>query len=175
MIDLIILIFFIIGIFSGWQRGFINSLIRIVGFFLSFYLAYHYYQQTASVIKKIIPINFNDPTHGNAEHFVYQIIAFAILFIGTRIVISVLGSMINGIFQLPVLKQINAFAGGVLGFVEIYLVLLLALFIALIVPVDQVSHYVHQSKIAYFMVQNTPFVSTKLLELWNGVITNNIL
>jgi uncharacterized membrane protein required for colicin V production len=175
MIDFIILIFFIIGIFSGWNRGFVNSLIRIVGFFLSFYLAYHYYKQTASVLKNIIPLHINDPTNGNAEQFVYQIIAFAILFIGTRIVISVLGSLINSIFKLPVLRQINSFAGGVLGFVEVYLVLLLALFIALIVPVDQLSHYVHQSKIAYFMVQNTPIVSTKLIQLWNGVITNNIL
>ncbi|WP_088068499.1 CvpA family protein [Gottfriedia luciferensis] len=175
MIDLIIIIIFILGILTGWKRGFISSLIRIIGFLLSLYLAYHYYEQVATSLKKIFPIHISGSQIVNVEQFIYEIIAFALLFIGTRIVISFLGSLLNGVFQLPVLKQLNSFLGGILGFIEVYLFSLLALFIALIIPVDSLHILLHKSNIAYVMVQHTPFVSSQLKELWSGLSSSEIL
>ncbi|PFH81763.1 CvpA family protein [Bacillus sp. AFS088145] len=167
MIDLIILIIFILGILTGWKRGFISSLVRLIGFLLSLYLAYHYYEQTATSLKKIFPIHISGGQVVNAEQFVYEIIAFALLFIGTRLVISFIGSLLNGVFQLPVLKQMNSFLGGIFGFIEVYLFAVLALFIALILPIDMLHDLLLKSNIAHFMVQHTPFISNQLVELWN--------
>ncbi|WP_088042955.1 CvpA family protein [Bacillus sp. EAC] len=174
MIDLIVIAIFILGIFTGWRRGFISSLIRILGFLISLYLAYHYYEQTATSLKKLFPINISNSQIDNFEQFIYEIIAFAILFIGTRLVISFLGSLLNGVFQLPILKQVNSLLGGILGFVEVYLFLVLALFIALIVPIETLHILLHKSNIVFFMVKNTPIVSAKLLELWNGISSTTI-
>ncbi|MFB7139799.1 CvpA family protein [Gottfriedia sp. NPDC056225] len=175
MIDLIILIIFVLGILTGWRRGFVSSLVRLLGFLLSLYLAYHYYEQTATSLKKLFPMHINGSQVVNVQGFAYEIIAFALLFIGTRLVITFIGSLVNGIFQLPVLKQMNAFLGGILGFIEVYLFSILALFIALIVPIDTVHDLLHKSNIAYFMVQHTPFISNQLMELWNGISSSEIL
>ncbi len=169
MIDIILIVLFILGVFTGWRRGFISSLIRILGFLLSLYIAYHYYEQTAITLKKLFPINITNSQIVNIEQFIYEIVAFALLFIGTRLVISFLGSLLNGVFQLPLLKQVNSLLGGILGLIEVYLFSVLALFIALIVPIEAIHTLLHNSKIAYFIVQNTPFVSTQLMELWNGM------
>lgn len=169
MIDIIIVVLFILGIFTGWRRGFISSLIRLLGFLLSLYIAYHYYEQTAITLKKLFPIDITSSQIVNVEQFIYEIVAFALLFIGTRLVISFLGSLLNGVFQLPLLKQVNALLGAILGLVEVYLFSVLALFIALIVPIETLHTLLHSSKLAYFIVQNTPFVSEQLMELWNGM------
>jgi uncharacterized membrane protein required for colicin V production len=168
MIDIIFLILFVIGIMAGLKRGFISSLIRLVGFILSLFLAYHYYEQTAITLKKLFPVHISNNSIAGFDQFFYEIIAFALLFIGTRLVISFLGSLLNGVFQLPLLKQINSLLGGVFGFIEVYLIAALALFIALILPIDTVHNLLHNSRIAYFMVQHTPYVSKQFMDLWNG-------
>jgi uncharacterized membrane protein required for colicin V production len=175
MIDLIFLGLFILGIFAGWRRGFISSLIRLLGFLLSMYIAYHYYEQTASTLRRLFPIEISNNQIVNFEQFIYEIVAFAVLFIGTRLVITFLGSLLNGVFQLPLLKQVNSLLGGFLGFVEVYLISVLALFIALIIPIESLHILLHKSNIAFFMVQHTPFVSNQLMELWNGMTNVEIL
>lgn len=47
-----------------------------------------------------------------------NIISMLILFFGMKIVFMVLGFVLNGIMQLPILKEINKMAGTALGFVE---------------------------------------------------------
>lgn len=175
MIDIIFLVLFALGILTGWRRGFIRSLIRLLGFLLSLYLAYHYYEQTASTLRRLFPIEISNNQIINFEQFIYEIVAFAVLFIGTRLVITLLGSLLNGVFQLPLLKQVNSLLGGILGFVEVYLISVLALFIALIIPIEALHTLLHKSNIAFFMVQHTPFVSKQLMELWNGISNVEIL
>ena len=52
----------------------------------------------------------------NLEDAYYRAIAFVVIFFAVKIILQIIGSMLDFIAQIPVLKQLNVWAGGILGF-----------------------------------------------------------
>ena len=102
----------------------------------------------------------------------YRAVAFAILFFGTRIAAQIIGSMLDFLSHLPILKQVNSWAGAVLGFVEVYLIVFIFLYIGALVPLEMVQSSISDSSMAKGIVENTPIFSEKLQELWSGYMAS---
>lgn len=173
MIDIILLIVLIGGFLIGLKRGLILQLVHLTGFIVSFLVAYFYFGELAPHLKLWIPYpSLSDSSSNivlsmlNVEDIYYRGIAFAILFFGTKLAMQILGSMLDFLADLPLLRTVNRWAGGALGFIEIYLVVFLFLFIAAIVPIDSLQTALHKSFIAQGMVKHTPFFSDKIQQLW---------
>jgi len=175
MIDLIILLLLIGGFLIGLRRGLILQVVHLTGFIVSFLVAYFYFDDLAPHLKLWIP--YPNLTGENAsillaalnmEDIYYRGIAFAILFFGTKLAMQIIGSMLDFLADFPILRTVNRWLGGALGFVEIYLVLFLFLYIAAIVPIDSLQHALDGSIIAENMVKNTPVISDKLQQLWTN-------
>lgn len=83
-----------------------------------------------------------------------------------KIVWQIIGSMIDFVASIPILKQLNTWAGAVLGFVETYLLLFLLLFISILIPVDFIQAQLNESSVAAWMIENTPYFSEKIKDLW---------
>ena len=47
--------------------------------------------------------------------------------------------MLDFIAQIPVLKQLNVWAGGILGFLEVYLIIFIVLFIGALLPIEGIQ------------------------------------
>jgi uncharacterized membrane protein required for colicin V production len=174
MLDLILFLILIGGFIVGLRRGLILQVVHLTGFIASFVIAYLYFDNLASKLKLWIPYPTSsiEPTFAlfmdalNLEAAYYRAIAFAILFFGTKILVQILGSMLDFLADLPILRTLNRWTGGALGFVEVYLVMFIFLYIAALVPVEYIQTSIDHSFMAKTIVENTPVFSEKVKELW---------
>lgn len=176
MLSLILLIILISSFFIGLRRGFILQLFHLVSFVISIIVAYLYYADLAKVIRLWIPYPqlSTDSTFGmvvtsfNMEEVYYSGISFAILFFVTKIILHIIGSMLDFIARLPILKTINGWLGGILCFLEIYLLLFVVLHVAALLPIDVVQEHLNGSFLAKLIIDYTPFLSGWIKDLWLG-------
>ncbi|RLQ97999.1 CvpA family protein [Falsibacillus albus] len=174
MLDLVIIVLFIIGFFNGLRRGFILQAIHMIGFVAAFIAAYFYYDDLAPKLKLWIPYPSLDNADsfnmifqgGGMEDAYYRAIAFAIIFFAVKIVLHIFGSMLDFVAHLPIIKQLNVWAGGILGFVEIYLLIFILLYIGALLPIESIQNALDKSFLAEAMIENTPIFSERLKEWW---------
>jgi uncharacterized membrane protein required for colicin V production len=174
MLDLAIIAILIIGFLIGLRRGFILQLIHLTGFIVAFIVAYIYYDELAPKLKLWIP--YPSLGHSSTMKMIfdgtgmdtayYNAISFAIIFFAAKIVWQMIGSMLDFIAHLPILKQLNRWGGGILGFIEIYLIIFILLYIAALLPVESVQVPLDKSVLAKGIIKNTPVLSGVVKDLW---------
>ena len=174
MVSLIIILILIFGFFRGLKRGFILQLMHLTGFIVAFIVAALYYRKLASYVSLWVPY----PDIGDdslwaiflntlpLEAAFYNGIAFAIIFFGTKIVLQIVASMLDSLANLPVLRSINKILGAALGFIEVYLVTFIILFILALVPVGSIQTHIKSSFLETLIVEHTPILSNLLESLW---------
>lgn len=174
MLDLAILAILLIGLLIGLKRGFILQLVHMTGFIVAFILAYVFYGDLAPNLKMWIPF----PAIGDSstlnmffesvglETAYYNAIAFAIVFFASKILWQMIGSMLNFITYLPILKQLNRWGGAILGFAEVYLIMFIILYIGALLPMDSIQEPLTNSFMAELIVKHTPFLSEQVKDLW---------
>jgi uncharacterized membrane protein required for colicin V production len=173
MLDLILFIVLLGGFLIGLKRGFIMQLVHLIGFIAAYIVAYLYYDDLAPKLELWIPYpSSNDGSASlllnsiSLEQAYYNAIAFAILFFATKIILQILGSMLDFLAHLPILHTANRWLGGLLGFVEVYLIVFILLYIATLVPIESFQAHYDNSWIAQGMVKNTPVFSESVKEMW---------
>ncbi|MDM5299018.1 CvpA family protein [Bacillus pumilus] len=172
MIDIIILFLLLMGTLVGLKRGFILQFIKLISFVVSILVASMFYQSLAPQLKWIPAPQFDGGQaqlaffSGNLETAYYNTIAFIILFILTKILLAIIGGLLTTIASIPVIKQVNKLLGGVLGFLETYLFVFILLFVAALLPVDALQTMMSKSMIADVIVNNTPYLSSLVKDLW---------
>lgn len=174
MLDFILLIMIIMGFFIGMRRGFILQLIHMVGFWVSFLAAYLFFDDLAPRLRLWIP--YPEPEPGSeiglliggigTEEAFYRAIAFVVIFIAARIVLGMIGSALDFVASIPVLRTLNVWAGGILGLLEIYLIILILLYVASLVPSPALQQALDGSLIAKSIIQYTPFLSGSFEKWW---------
>lgn len=180
MIDLILLLVLVIGFFIGFRRGFVLQVIYFAGFIAAIVVAYLYSDDLAPFLKLWVP--FPKPSNDSAfsllfdtfdlEAAYYRAVAFAVLFFGTKITMRIAGSMLDFLADLPILRTINGWLGGALGFVEVYLVVFILLYLGALTPIDSVQSIMNDSVLAKGIMEHTPIVSGKIKEFWLGSETS---
>ncbi|PTY87310.1 CvpA family protein [Heyndrickxia sporothermodurans] len=174
MVNLVILLILIIGFFVGLKRGFILQLIHITGFIIAFAVAYMYFKDLAPHLKLWIPYPALDENKSismllsglNLEDAYYRAIAFAIIFFATKIILHIIGSALDFVARIPILKQLNVWAGGILGLLEVYLIIFIILYIGALLPIESIQHALDQSFIAKGIIKNTPILSNQIENWW---------
>ncbi|WP_019242852.1 MULTISPECIES: CvpA family protein [Bacillus] len=174
MLDLILLVIFLMGVTVGLRRGFILQLIHLTGFLVAFIVAVLTYDQLAPKLELWIPF----PSMGETSSFnllfdsvgldqaYYNAIAFIAIFFGVKILWQIFGSMLDFIAQFPILKQLNRWGGGILGFLESYLIIFVLLYLAALLPIEFIQNHIQNSFLAESMIKHTPILSEKLKDLW---------
>ena len=174
MLDLAVLIILCFGFLMGLRRGFILQLIHLTGFIIASIIAYLYYDQLAPKLTLWVPYpnlstNLTLPSvfdNVNLEDAYYRAIAFVVIFFAVKILLQIIGSMLDFVAQIPVLKQLNIWAGGMLGFIEVYLITFILLFIAALLPIESIQGSLTDSILAEFMIKQTPILSQLIQDLW---------
>jgi len=174
MLDLILLLLLLAGFLMGARRGLILQIVHLTGFMAAYVIAYMYYDDLAPKIKLWIPFPTTTSTnaffsildHTSLEMAYYRAISFILLFIAVKIIWQILGSMLDFLADLPILRTINRWLGALFGFTEIYLIMFLLLYIGALFPYGGIEKAIDQSYIAHVMIEDTPFLSHKIHELW---------
>ncbi|CAH2716134.1 hypothetical protein BACCIP111895_03318 [Neobacillus rhizosphaerae] len=173
MMDLVIIFLLIIGFFVGLKRGFILQLVHLTGFIIAYIVAYLYYDQLSPKLTLWIPYpNLGEGTvlkiltdSTDVETAFYSAIAFVIIFFAVKVVLQIIGSMLDFIAHLPVLRQLNVWAGGLLGFFEVYLLIFILLYIAALIPIELIQSLLDHSVLAKAIVNHTPILSQQIKSL----------
>lgn len=174
MLDLAVVIILIFGFLIGLKRGFILQLIHMIGLIIAFIAAYLYYDDLAPKLRLWIPYPDINATGAiqmvldgvSFDEAFYRAIAFAIIFFAVRIVLAIIGSALDIVASLPILRTLNIWAGGILGFLEIYLILFVIIYIAALLPIDEIQTALNNSTIAEGILKNTPYFSSEVKKMW---------
>ncbi|MBA2873741.1 CvpA family protein [Thermaerobacillus caldiproteolyticus] len=174
MVDLVLLFILLMGFMIGLKRGFILQFIHMTGFIIAFVVAYMNYEKFAPTLRLWIPYpSFGDPEtvkmlfeSAHLDEAYYRAMAFAILFFATKIIMQIIGSMLDFVAQLPLLRSVNRWAGGALGFVEVYLIVFLFLYVGALIPIQSLQAQIQHSFMATVIVKHTPFLSDMLKQMW---------
>lgn len=174
MLSAILFIILVISFFIGYRRGFILQILHVAGLIVSFIVAYLYYEDVAHYIRLWIPFPQLSEDSGltllvdsfGAEMVYYNGLAFIILFFVTKIVMQVFASLFEFLAHLPVLHFINGWLGGILGFLEGLVVLVIVLHLAALIQWDILQALLQNSSFAQMIFEYTPIISNELKELW---------
>lgn len=74
--------------------------------------------------------------------------------------------MLDFVAALPILSTVNRLLGAILGFIEVYLIVFVILFIVALTPMEFAQNWVNHSSIAQFIIEHTPILSKKIVDLW---------
>ncbi|WP_010099069.1 CvpA family protein [Ornithinibacillus scapharcae] len=174
MLDFILIILLLFGSLIGLKRGLILQAVHLVGFIVAFIVAAVFYDNLSVKLALWIPYPelADDSLWADflqampLENAFYNAISFAIIFFVVKFGLQIIASMIDVIASLPILNSINKLLGAVLGFLEIYLILFVLLYIVALTPIGMIQEYVNNSNVALFIVENTPYFSEKIKDLW---------
>ena len=75
----------------------------------------------------------------NLEDAYYRAIAFVVIFFAVKIILQIIGSMLGFYCTNSSVKQLNVWAGGLLGFLEVYLIIFIVLFIGALLPMEGIQ------------------------------------
>jgi uncharacterized membrane protein required for colicin V production len=116
-IDILFLITVVLLVFNGFRNGAVFSLISFIGLPLGLWIAYTYGPKFTSMLASNgIPAT--------------PLIAYIVLFFGTVLVVHIIGNMVRGVVKsIPIISLGDTLLGGVIGFVEAWLLWLLLLII----------------------------------------------
>ncbi len=125
LIDLVLVAIAALCILRGWQKGFVSSVIGLGRFALSLFLSYFLSAPLANAMQPAILEKLGG---GESENFfsnllagivssgyVARVLAFAILFLASSLLIKVLEVILNLFVKLPVLKFANNLLGVLVG------------------------------------------------------------
>lgn len=158
----------------GLRRGFVLQLMHLIGFIIAFIVATIFYKKIAEHLALWIPYpDINSDTllavflqTMPLESAFYNAVAFAILFFATKILLQIITSMLDFIARLPFIRTFNGLFGAVLGFIEVYVILFIMLYISALIPMDVIQFRLEGSMVAKWMIEHTPFLSNYIESLW---------
>ena len=160
ILDIGIIILFLLGIFYGTKKGFLNGAISLIGLIIIITIAFIFHSKIADVLLKGMPfLTFKGAYKGitSLNILFYEAIGFLLIFI---LLLSLLGIIlkVTGVLQKiidysMVLTLPSKILGVLVGFVNSLIVVFLTLFILL--NINSTSKYVHESKIASYIMKNT--------------------
>lgn len=179
MLDILLLILFAISLAIGARRGFILQAVHLVSYVVALIVAFLYYKSLAQKFVLWIPYPgfTEDATMTlvldslDIDRTFYRVFAFAIIFFAVKITLQIVGSMFDFLAQVPVFSSVNYVLGAALCFIEVYLLLFIALYVLALIPLESIQSFTDSSFITKLMLEHTPII-TGLFQDWWYIYTN---
>lgn len=163
--DFVILIALALGALGGFKAGVIKKTTDFIGMFVIIILSFYLKNYLSVIMYENLPFfNFGGFIKGidAINILMYEVIAFIIVFIALlfilKVVVMVTG-LIEKLLKATVILSIpSKLLGIVVGIIEMYVYVFIIL-VVLTLPVFKLP-YVRESKIANFMLDHTPILSS---------------
>ena len=181
MLNLLILFILLIAFFSGARRGFTMQIFYTIGYILSFFSAQYFYKSLASHLELYIPYPavtsntqmafFEQAFSFRLDEAFYAGVAFLLILFAGGLITRFIGIFVHSLTYIPILRQVDWIAGGLLSVVLAYITIFLLLSLLSFVPVTAIQNQFSGHSLARFIVEKTPFLTEQIQNLW---ITNVI-
>lgn len=173
-VDYLILALLVGGFIVGYIRGFVSQLLSIFGTVIAFIAAFRFYGGLSPWIAQHLPIsslgvlNQYAPLAENMQldKYFYNALAFALIFFGSKIVLSIIGGVLNVIAKIPGIHFINKWSGAVLAFVEVLLMIVIAVNVLAVTPLETLQTLLGESVFVTYILHYAPYISSLFQELW---------
>lgn len=164
IIDVIVILFILLCIVSGFKRGVIKETVNVVGNLVVLILSFSLMGSVAKILYGFMPF-FNFGLLGISlsalNLLVYQIIAFVIIYLILsfvfRLVLSVTKVIDQLVNSLMIFHAASSVLGGIVGFIGGFLISFVILII-ISVPLADNVHF-HESKAADLILNHTPVLT----------------
>lgn len=162
LFTIVILILLATAIFRGFHRGFVIEVLHLVGTVAVLIFARLLYQPLGSTISGLLT-SLSLIKTSVVSTLIINLIAFFILTSLGWAVIRMLGRVSRTITWLPVIKQVNSVAGGIVSFVITYLVIFVVLSLATLINTSFIQIQMNNSPLATYIVKQTPGLTSSYL------------
>ena len=179
IVDIIILIALAFGAVVGFKSGVIKKLTDFIGMFAVVILAFYLKNDLSVIMYENLPFfNFGGFIKGVEvlNIILYEVLAFVIVFAALLFILKVLlmvSGLIEKILKATIILSIpSKLLGIVVGIIEMYVYVFIVLVI-ITLPVMKIP-YVKESKMANFMLSNTPVLSSlssEIVDTYDDVYT----
>lgn len=174
VIDVLIVVFVLLGALAGWKKGLIKSAVNLLGLVAIVIISYALKGGIANFfIEKLPFFNFAGSFEGltSINILIYNLIAFiivfAVLYCILSIIIAVTG-FIDTLLKLTVIWVLPSKIGGaIIGFLEAWVFVFLVVFS--LSQFSLTTKYVMDTKLGNFMLEHTPIISNVLGNATNAV------
>lgn len=165
ILDIIIILFLILGAYIGFKDGFAKSLVKCLGIFVAVILAFVLKNPMSEILMTYLPfIEFSSIVKGAVvlNILVYEVISFVliliVLLIGLRVLNTVTG-VIEKILELTIIFGMpSKILGLILGVIRNYSIVFVILFILSTPTFENVS-LIKDSTLRKPILESTPLVS----------------
>ncbi|WP_018130774.1 CvpA family protein [Effusibacillus pohliae] len=153
-----ILLFFV---WNGYMTGFVLQVVRFVGGFVAFWAAKTYSPPIAAWLKSVLgqpggafpgdPIGYTGIGGGFAGTLLqdgYGILAFVLVFAAGLLLTQLAGRVVDLVVSLPGLSFVNRVAGLVAGLLIGFLILVVAVNVAYVLPIPNLHTALEGSQVA---------------------------
>lgn len=174
-LDIIAAVVGIAALGLGYHRGFIAQLVSIAGLVVAYLAAFWLYDDVAPAIAHLFPMN-RLQSEGkyaflaedlNLDVYVYNAVAFALIFFAVKIGLSLAGRLLHLITLIPGLKTLNKWSGALLALLEAAILFAVAVQVMIVIPSDGLQQTLKGSVAAGAVAEHTPELTGKLRDLWN--------
>ena len=127
ILDGILLLLIAGGVIRGYRKGLILQAFSLVGAIFALLAAYRFSGDFSRVLMERFPLS--EEVGGGLigllpiEGILYRVVAFILLFVGVKILISIIARLLTGLFDVPVLSQINRLGGVLLNLIQVFLII----------------------------------------------------
>ncbi|KRN29008.1 hypothetical protein IV38_GL001222 [Lactobacillus selangorensis] len=150
----LILIWLLIALWRGWEKGFFVEIIHSIGYLAVLIATWLFYQPVASWLQTAF---------GGGNLLIYRTVSFFGLSLIGSFLIQLISRSTRLITFLPIIHQLNSFAGAAVSFILAYLgIFILLSFFSLAATENMKTQYA-ASPVAQFIVEKTPGISSDVL------------
>lgn len=175
ILDMLIIVVIIFGIYKGFRYGFVRSAVSLVGSIFIFVGAYFLKNPLSVLMYENLPFHsFGGIFFGitSINIIVYEaisyIICLIILSIILKIVIKLTGIIDKLIKATVILALPSKLLGAFLKFLEYYIYIFIVLFIFASIPFF--TPYFKESTVAKAIVSKTPIISNMTNDVYNSIM-----
>lgn len=161
LLDWIIVLMLIGGLIVGYRKGLIKEVISLIGVLVALFVAYKFSPALAPALEGVLPLPDSVSDNGilqflSAENAIYTAVAFVVLFLITRLVLSFVANLLTALAGLPVLAQINGLGGALVGFLKALILIFVVVNLLHILPWNQGQEAVTESPLSQGILELTP-------------------
>ena len=176
MLTILIILCLGTSFYAGYRRGLLLQVVYGAGYTISFFVAKSYYKELGKKLELFIPypaptaktslVLFDKSLIFDLDKAFYAGFAFVlIVFIGWLLT-RFIGMLCYGLTFMPVIKEGNDLAGGILNALIALVGLTLFLTLLAMLPVDFIQNLFKKSSLAKYVVNSMPVISNWLHDWW---------
>lgn len=159
-LSIIIVIWLLLAIMSGWRQGLAITVISMVGNVILWVIAIAAYQPLA--------VKFGGADVG----FVGKIVTFILIIVLGKLLIHWLARMSRHVTWIPVIKQANSLGGAIVAVIFNYIAIFIVLSLLLLVQNTWMTSQYAKSAPAQFIITNSPLLNSNKFQNWLGTSNN---